>query len=153
LVAHDRATLGLFVAAGIYRDQFQGALLSVLGVWRQHQLLAVQRGLLEEIDNGRPPSPCGRDISDGGIELTNVSFAYSGFDKLVLRDVNLAISAGEMVVLTGASGQGKTTLIKLMSGLFAPVSGSAWIDGQPAEAVTGGLALVLQGDRLIHGSI
>jgi len=67
--------------------------------------------------------------------------------------VNLAISAGEMVVLTGASGQGKTTLIKLMSGLFAPVSGSAWIDGQPAEAVTGGLALVLQGDRLIHGSI
>ena len=54
------------------------------------------------------------------IELKNVIFSYNQFNKTILRNINLIISAGESVAITAPSGFWKTTLLKLMSGLLKP---------------------------------
>lgn len=62
------------------------------------------------------------------IELRNVSFAYPGRD-LVLSDLCMQIASGSQFGITGASGKGKSTVLKLLLGVYAPTTGDARIDG------------------------
>ena len=65
----------------------------------------------------------------GEIEFRNVSFAYPNQREAVLHNVSLRIMPGEHVVILGRTGSGKTTLQKLMLGLYQPAEGVARIDG------------------------
>ena len=60
---------------------------------------------------------------EGAHPLKDVSFRYGASDPLVLEDVNLEIAPGEFVAITGPSGGGKTTLMKLLLGLNTPTEG------------------------------
>ena len=62
-----------------------------------------------------------------GLRLENVTFSYNG--ALVLRDINLAVRAGEFLTLLGPSGSGKTTLLRLIAGLELPSSGQITCGG------------------------
>ena len=64
------------------------------------------------------------------IEFVNVSFAYPGTDKLVLKNINLKFRPGETVVLVGLNGAGKTTFIKLLTRLYDPTEGKILLDGR-----------------------
>ncbi len=64
------------------------------------------------------------------IEFKNVSFAYPGTDRYVLRNINLTFSPSESVVLVGLNGAGKTTLIKLITRLYDPTEGTVYLDGR-----------------------
>lgn len=65
------------------------------------------------------------------IKMNNVSFRYPNSDNYVLKDVSLEIHKGEKLVLVGETGSGKTTLIKLLLGLYEPESGDILYDGIP----------------------
>ena len=65
----------------------------------------------------------------GGIEFRDVTFGYPGQQVLALRNVSFRIAPGERVALIGRIGSGKTTIEKLVLGLYAPNSGSILIDG------------------------
>lgn len=64
------------------------------------------------------------------VEFKNVSFAYPGTDKYVLKNINLTMNPGESVVLVGLNGAGKTTLIKLLTRLYDPTEGQILLDGR-----------------------
>ena len=64
-----------------------------------------------------------------GFEFKNVSFAYPGRSKLVLENVNFRLEPGERIALVGANGQGKTTIVKLLSRLYDVTSGHIFLDG------------------------
>jgi ATP-binding cassette subfamily B protein len=64
-----------------------------------------------------------------GFEFRNVSFAYPGSARLVLRDLNFIFEAGERIALVGENGAGKTTLVKLLARLYDPVEGQILLDG------------------------
>ena len=64
------------------------------------------------------------------IEFENVSFAYPGTDRLVLKNINLKFRPGETVVLVGLNGAGKTTFIKLLTRLYDPTEGRILLDGK-----------------------
>ncbi len=65
----------------------------------------------------------------GDIEFRNVSFSYPGQGEAALQNVSLHIAPGEHVVVIGRTGSGKTTLQKLMLGLYQPTDGVVRIDG------------------------
>ncbi len=64
-----------------------------------------------------------------GIELRNVSFHYPGTTRLVLDKINFSLHPGERVALIGENGQGKTTIVKLITRLYDPIEGQVLLDG------------------------
>jgi ATP-binding cassette subfamily B protein len=75
--------------------------------------------------NGLPtPMPITR-----GFEFRNVSFVYPGTDRRVLSDFNFTLRPGERVALIGENGQGKTTVVKLITRLYDPTEGQILLDG------------------------
>jgi len=79
----------------------------------------------------------GLDGSQGGdfaeihsIEFRNVSFAYPGTERTVLRNISFCIHSGEKIAIVGKNGSGKTTLIHLLMGLYHPTKGEIFVNGQ-----------------------
>ncbi|MBR4179327.1 MAG: ABC transporter ATP-binding protein, partial [Treponema sp.] len=70
------------------------------------------------------------DATAPSIEFRNVSFTYEGSTKPVLTNVSFKISADEKIALVGNNGAGKTTIVKLLCGLYQPTSGEILIDGK-----------------------
>jgi ATP-binding cassette, subfamily B, bacterial len=64
-----------------------------------------------------------------GFEFRNVSFAYPGTERMVLKDFNFSIEPGERIALIGENGQGKTTVVKLITRLYDPTEGQILLDG------------------------
>ena len=64
-----------------------------------------------------------------GFEFRNVSFHYPGASRLVLNGLNFQLPVGERVALVGENGEGKTTIVKLMTRLYDPSEGQVLLDG------------------------
>ncbi len=94
----------------------------------------------------------------GAIEFRNVTFTYPGASRPTLQDVSFLIQAGERVAIVGKVGSGKTTVSKLVLGLYKPDAGAVLIDGvdvrqiDPAD-LRGALGVVLQDIWLLGGTI
>ena len=102
-----------------------------------------------------------RVCGDGGefkIELRGVCFRYAGQEKDVLSGVSVGFPSGVVTALLGPNGVGKSTLLKLLLGLYHPHSGSMWwqgnrIDGEMTPILRRGVAFVPQEPFLIDGTV
>ena len=77
-------------------------------------------------------NPNGRrtpQVIQRGFEFRNVSFAYPGTERTVLKNFSLTLSPGERIALIGENGQGKTTVVKLITRLYDPTEGQILLDG------------------------
>lgn len=64
------------------------------------------------------------------LKLENVSFRYLGAEKDTIHNLNLTVHAGEKLAIVGLNGAGKTTVVKILSGLFDPTEGRVLLNGQ-----------------------
>ncbi|RJP73043.1 MAG: ABC transporter ATP-binding protein, partial [Candidatus Abyssobacteria bacterium SURF_17] len=104
-----------------------------------------------------PPAPLPLGQVKGEIEFRDVSFGYKK-DEPVIRGVSFKIAPGEKVAIVGATGAGKTTLIKLLSRLYDVDRGSILVDGKDIRSVDmhelrNNIAMVLQDVFLFSGDI
>lgn len=94
----------------------------------------------------------------GEVKLEGIRYSYSPNEPAVIRDVSLKIAPGEHVAITGPSGGGKSTLVKILLGLVEPQAGKIIIDGMPLDefgrkSFLEQTSAVLQDDALFAGSI
>ena len=107
------------------------------------------------IPSGDRPLP--RQSVRGQIRFEGVNFGYSG-RELLLRDFDLEIPAGSTLGIVGATGSGKSTIVKLLLRLYELQSGTIRLDGQPVQTLELGdlrkaIGLVSQEVFLFHGTV
>jgi len=161
-------SIGMLFAFMAYKRHFIDNVSNLIERLIEFRLLELHLERIADIGHAEPeeglnaPVPrtlTGEDAQlQGRIAVEDVSFRYGEGEPWVLSGANLEIAPGEMVVLVGPSGQGKTTLLKVMLALFTPERGTLAVDGRPIEqfgrsAYRSQIGAVMQEDALLSGSI
>jgi subfamily B ATP-binding cassette protein MsbA len=141
MVAAGLMTVGSLVAFLAYAAL---AVEPVVSLSRSYASVRQGLGALDRVLELLNPTGELRDAPDavplapirGDVRFAGVSFAYPDGETAALRDVSLAVPAGERVAIVGPSGAGKTTLINLLPRFHDPSSGTVQIDGHDLRAVT-----------------
>jgi ATP-binding cassette subfamily B protein RaxB len=159
-------TVGMLLAFISYKMQFTGRVSALINQGIELKMLNLHRDRLADIVLTPPEqdTPQGNlPFNDlihlpASLELRNVSFRYADTEPWLFQDLNLNIQAGEHVAITGASGCGKTSLLKILLGLMAPTHGVVLYGGVPVQQlglsnVRRKIGVVMQEDALLTGSI
>ena len=154
-------SVGSFIAFnavfGSFSAYFLQMIESVIGIRNVKPAFESLKPILEEHPETSGAKELPGDLS-GGIEINNVTFAYSPDSPNVLEGLTLDIKPGEYLGIVGYSGCGKSTLLKLLLGFERPTSGKIYYDNKDIDSLdkrelrkkTG---VVLQDGKLIAGSI
>lgn len=154
-------SVGMLFAFLSFRQTFTDRATALINQAIQFKFLRLHLDRLADIVTAEADAahevPAALDVQ-GRLNLKDVAFRYGEADRLILEGLNLTVESGEFVAITGASGGGKTTLLKLMLGLREPTGGRIDLDGQPAtgalwRAWRAQVGVVSQDDRLLSGTI
>lgn len=156
-------SIGMVYAYIAYKSQFTQKASGLIDQAIAFRMLELHLERLSDIalsdeDKSFGPSSDFDTTLQGRIELRDIFYRYSPSDPVVLRGVNLIVEPGEHMAITGPSGGGKSTLVKLLLGLVEPDSGEILIDGLPLgrfgyRSYHSQVAAVLQNDSLFAGSL
>ena len=155
-------SVGMLIAYLAYKDQFAARMSALIDRWIEFRMLRLHGERLADIvlaspedDGARPHLP---PPADTRIEVEGLSFRHGDGEPWLLKDCSFTVEPGESVALVGASGCGKTTLVKLLLGLLRPGEGRIAIGGYDlgkagARSVRAIVGAVMQDDQLFAGSI
>ena len=156
-------TMGGLIACTMLAGRAMAPLGQVVGLLMQFEnaktaLAGLEATMTTPGERAEESSFVHRPEIRGEIEFRNVSFTYPGHAQEVLRNVSFRIMPGERVVVLGRVGSGKTTLHKLMLGLYQPTEGAVFLDGvdlrqlDPAD-LRRNVGYVEQDTLLFYGSL
>ena len=127
-------TLGMMMAISYMLGVLSGPITQVINFVQSFQDAKISLERLNEIHNKEDEDKtCDMNINDlpsnKTIHIENVSFSYDGADRdYILDNINLTIPENKITAIVGASGSGKTTIIKLLLGFYPPVKGNIKVD-------------------------
>lgn len=167
LVIQGEFTIGMVMAFQGFLSSFQEPAMTLISAGQTMQEMRTEMERIEDVmkyptdvEYAEDEKDDGREYSklSGNIELKNITFGYSKLAKPLITDFNLTLKPGQRIALVGGSGSGKSTIAKLISGLYKPWSGEILFDGKPMseidrEVFTGSLAVVDQDIILFEDTI
>lgn len=162
ILAGDGFSVGMLFAFMSYRQTLSNRMLALINQVIEFRYLTLHLERVGDIVHAEREDRGDQlmtDIEpDGEISLSNVTFSYGAADRNVLQNISLSIAPGESVALIGASGGGKTTLFKLMLGLYSPTDGEILLDGKRASpqlwrSWRAHVGVVAQNDQLLSGTL
>ncbi len=138
-----------------------GAFMSLAGIALSAAQIKPIMDMVKPILDAVPEISEGKQVItrlSGGIELNNVSFRYNENMPLVVDNMSLKIRPGQYVAIVGATGCGKSTLMRLMLGFETPQKGAVYFDGKDISAVDlkslrRNIGVVMQNGKLFSGDI
>ncbi|WP_174801377.1 NHLP family bacteriocin export ABC transporter peptidase/permease/ATPase subunit [Martelella limonii] len=169
LVLDGRMTVGDLIAFQVLVGSFNGPIAGLVSLGSSLQTTQVDLSRVEDLinyDATRPEvtSPGGTAASRetlpliGKVELRAITFGYSRLEKPLLEDFSLLLQPGMRVALVGTSGSGKSTIGKLVAGLYQPWQGEVLFDERPVQkmdrlSLTSGLGVVSQEINVFSGTL
>ncbi|EDR8948450.1 peptidase domain-containing ABC transporter [Salmonella enterica] len=163
LVIDNQMTIGMFVAFGSFRGQFSDRVASLTNFLLQLRMVSLHNERIADIalhekEEKKPELDIVADMSPVSLETTDLSYRYDSQSAPVFSGLYLSVTPGESVAITGTSGAGKTTLMKVLCGLFEPDTGKVLVNGTDIRQLGINnyhrmIACVMQDDRLFSGSI
>lgn len=163
LVIDNQMTIGMFVAFSSFRGQFSERVASLTSFLLQLRIMSLHNERIADIalhekEEKKPEIEIVADMGPISLETNGLSYRYDSQSAPIFSALSLSVAPGESVAITGASGAGKTTLMKVLCGLFEPDSGRVLINGIDIRQIVINnyhrmIACVMQDDRLFSGSI
>ncbi len=155
-------SVGMLIAYLAYKDQFAQRMAGLIDKWMEFRMLRLHCERLSDIvltEPERLDAPTATvPPASMRLEVVGLGFRYAPDEPWVIRNLSMVVEPGESVAVVGASGCGKTTLVKLLLGLLVPTEGEVRLGGIPLNKV--GLenyrtltGAVMQDDQLFAGSI
>ncbi|TMP78466.1 type I secretion system permease/ATPase [Pseudoalteromonas phenolica] len=161
-VTDGSLTIGQFIAFNILAQRVSAPIMRFANVWQDFQQAKISIERLGDVLNTPTESGANTKLElpnlRGEVTFEQTSFSYSPERANVLKDINLQVSAGEVIGLVGRSGSGKSSLTKLIQRLYLPNAGRIYIDGVDINLINPTwlrprVGVVLQENFLFSGTI
>ncbi len=167
LVINGKFTFGMVMGFQLYLRYFTAPAMSLIGAGQSIQEMRSNMERLDDVMNYPDDQVFETAEIDedgeysklrGNVSIKNVTFGYSRLAEPIIKDFSIDIEAGSKIAIVGASGCGKSTICKLISGLYKPWSGEILFDGRKISEInrnifTGSVAVVDQDITLFDDSI
>ncbi|WP_298439391.1 type I secretion system permease/ATPase [uncultured Ferrimonas sp.] len=163
LIAQGDLTMGGLIAASMISGKAIGPLLQLSMLSMRYNQAKGAYAILQQLMAMPDEQPdkkryLHRPVLQGNVDFDDVSMAYPGSDSLAVKQLSFSIKAGEKVAVIGRIGSGKTTIERLLLGLYQPSSGAIRLDGSDIsqlhpDDLRRNVASVPQDPGLFYGSI
>lgn len=143
-------TVGMIMAFQGFLTSFMSPAMTLVSAGQTLQEMRTQMERVDDVMEYPEDKPFAEDEDSdyrklsGKIEINNVVFGYSPLAEPLIKDFSLEINPGQSAAIVGGSGCGKSTMSKLISGLYRPWSGEILFDGKPLSEI---------GSSVFHGSL
>lgn len=163
MVLNGMLTSGGLIAAILLSGRMMQPIQKALALWARYQDYVLARKNVEEVcctpqlEIAAHQSPI-EVVPDGELSLEDIEFQYQGDDVPILRNVDLRLKRGDVVLISGGHGSGKSTLLNLISGIYRPTAGSLLVAGEdigtfPTEELVRHVGYVRTNGHIFRGSI
>lgn len=153
LIMKGMFSAGMLLTFQSFMTQFMSPVEGLLDAGQSIQEMRTSMERIDDVMNYKEDTCVSRmqpeknksyDKLSGRIEIKNVTFGYSKLAPPLLKDFSLTIEPGERVALVGSSACGKSTIAKLLCGLYEPWEGEILFDGKPIKQIP---------EKVFHGSL
>ena len=159
-VLSDKMTVGALIAFNMLGLRLAQPLIQASGLMQEYQKAVLSLKLLAQLMQTKPEPASGQLAPRvrGEIEFEDVTFHYPGSAAPAVKDISFTIEPGQIVGVVGRSGSGKTTITRLLQGLYRPQTGLVKIDGQDLKELDLAhlrtqIGVVLQENFLFRGTV
>ena len=168
LTMYGHFTLGMITMFQSLLSSFMEPAMTLVSAGQTIQEMRTQMERVEDVMEYPDDPALAREVEiredmaysklKGGIEVRNLTFGYSRLAEPVIHEFSMKLKPGARVAIVGGSGSGKSTVSKLITGLYEPWSGEILFDGRPMKEIprnvfTGSVAMVDQEIVLFEDTI
>ncbi len=159
-VLSDQMTVGALIAFNMLGLRLAQPLIHASTLMQEYQRAVLSLKLLAQLMQQKPEPASGQLAPRirGHVEFEDVTFHYPGAPTPAVKDVSFVVEPGQIIGIVGKSGSGKTTIARLLQGLYRPQTGLVKIDGQDLKELDLGhlrsqIGVVLQENFLFRGTV